>query len=311
MDFSSFEDPEEEDEESADDGPRISEFDAPTALLPIPRAVKGAPSPKSPLKHSLAPDPSLPHFASSASPNYFSPKSREKGKFDETKPKMYGKLLALLLVIPIFFLSNAVPMEGFITSFVIYICFYLYGYTLNIQQLRRRKGKRGFNWFQILVRSPWWTVKILIRMLPAALLWFFGLLFFNWLLSFGYPSVKAGFLGSRWSMGFVNFPPRSWGGLVLGLWALACWMAMIFTRLGTRSAVMGFNFAYRSIYRGIRHLKDEEGAGLVNRDAYLHPASARCGIILLILLGAFLLASLTVYLALGGADWGPIFIARL
>ena len=224
---------------------------------------------------------------------------------------MYGKLLAILLVVPIFFLSNAVPMEGLIVSAIFYAGFYLYGYILDIQQLRRRRGKRAMNWFQVLVRSPWWVAKIIIRMLPIILIWFFGLLLINWLLSFGYSSVSAGFLGSGWQMGFVNFPPRSWGGLVLGLWALLCWMFLIFTRLGTKSAQLGFDCAYRSIYRGIRHLKDEESAGPVNRDAYMHPGSAKCGIILLILLGAFLLASLTVYLALRGTDWGPIFVARL
>ena len=65
------------------------------------------------------------------------------------------------------------------------------------------------------------------------------------------------------------------------------------------------------VYANCYILKDEESAGPVSRDAYLHPASAKCGIILLILLGAFLLASLTVYLALRGADWGPIFVTRL
>ena len=279
--------------------------------MPIPRAVKGTPSPKIPVSRSLAPDPSLPHFASSASPNYFSPKAREEKKFDEAKPKMYGKLLALLLVIPIFFLSNAVPMEGLIVSAILYACFYLYGFILDIQQIRRRRGKRTLNWFELLIRSPWWAAKILIRMLPAILIWFFGLILFNWLLGFAYSSVDAGFLGSGWKMSFVNFPPRSWGGLVLGLWALLCWLALLFTRLGTKSAGVGFDCAYRSIYRGVRHLKDEESAGPVSRDAYLHPASAKCGIILLILLGAFLLASLTVYLALRGTDWGPIFVTRL
>ena len=279
--------------------------------MPIPRAVKGTPSPKNPLKSSATPDPSLPHFASFASPNYFSPKIREEKKFDEAKPKMYGKLLALLLVIPIFFLSNAVPMEGFIASIILYACFYLYGYTLDVQDIRQRRGKKAFNWFQILVHSPWWTIKVLVRMLPLILVWFFGLILFNWLLGFAYSSVRANFLGSGWSMAFVNLPPRSWGGLVLGLWALLCWMALLFTRFGTRSAGIGFDCAYRSIYRVIRHLRDEESAGPVNRDAYLHPVSAKCGIILLILLGAFLLASLTVYLALRGTDWGPLFVTRL
>lgn len=224
---------------------------------------------------------------------------------------MYGKLLSLLLIVPIFFLSNAVPMEGLIASVILYACFYLYGYILDVQRLRRRKGKRDLNWFQIFLHSPWWTVKILIRMLPAIFIWFFGLLLLNWLLGFEYPSVNAGFLGSGWQMKFVNFPPRSWGGMVLGFWALLCWICLLFTRLGSKNAGVGFDCAYRSIYRGVRHLKDEESSGPVSRDAYLNPVSAKCGIILLILLGAFLLASLTVYLAMRGTDWDPIFIARL
>ena len=100
-------------------------------------------------------------------------------------------------------------------------------------------------------------------------------------------------------------------GIVLGLWAAACWLALSFSRFGTKSAALGFDCAYRSIYRGVRRLRDEESSGPVNRDAYLHPVSARCGIILLILLFAFALASLTVYLALGALDWGPVFIARI
>ena len=287
------------------------EPDAPTSLIPIPRAVQGKASPKNPLKGSLAPDSSLPHFASATSPDYFAPKIREEQKFDEEKPKMYGKFLALLLLIPIFFLSNAVPMEGMTVSIILYAAFYLYGYILDVQELRRRRGRRALNWFEVSLRSVWWTVKILVRLIPIAAVWFSGDLLLNWLLGFHYPSVEAAFFGFKWEMKFVNFPPHSWGGLVLGLWALLCWLALIFSRFGTKSADVGFRCAYRSIYRGVRRIKDEESAGTVNRDAYLHPGSARCGIILLILLFAFALASLTVYLALGALDWGPVFIARL
>ena len=310
--MSSFEDPEAEEEEEEEEEPAgtASEPDAPTTLLPIPRAVQGKSSPKNPLKGSLAPDPSLPHFASAAAPDYFSPKIREERKFDEEKPKAYGKLLALLLLVPIFFLSNAVPMEGMITSIILYAAFYLYGYILDVQALRRRRGRRALNWFEAAVKSVWWSVKILVRLIPITAVWFGGLLLLNWLLGFHYASVEAGFFGLG-RMKFVNFPPHSWGGLVLGLWALFCWLVLIFSRFGTKSADLGFNCAYRSIYRGLRHLKDEESSGPVNRDAYLHPGSARCGIILLILLFAFALASLTVYLALGALDWGPVFIARI
>ena len=145
-------------------------------------------------------------------------------------------------------------MEGLIASVILYACFYLYGYILDIQQIRRRRGKRALNWFELLIRSPWWAAKILIRMLPAILIWFFGLILFNWLLGFAYSSIDAAFLGSGWKMSFVNFPPRSWGGLILGLWALLCWLALLFTRLGTKSAGVGFDCAYRSIYRGIEQM---------------------------------------------------------
>ena len=311
MDLSSFEEPQEEEEEEEGPWKPSCEPDAQTTLIPLPRAVQGKSSPKNPLKGSLSPDPSLPHFASSASPNYFSPKIREERKFDEEKPKMYGKLLSVLLLIPIFFLSNAVPMEGMITSVILYGAFYLYGYIVDVQEMRRRRGKRALNWFEVSLRSVWWVVKIFVRLIPIIAVWFSGLILLNWLLGFHYPSVEADFFNLGWRMKFVNFPPHSWGGLVLGLWALLCWLALIFSRFGTKSANLGLNCAYRSIYRGIRHLKDEESSGPVNRDAYLHPGSARCGIILLILLFAFTLASLTVYLALGALDWGPVFIAHV
>lgn len=102
-------------------------------------------------------------------------------------------------------------MEGLIVSAILYACFYLYGFILDIQQIRRRRGKRTLNWFELLIRSPWWAAKILIRMLPAILIWFFGLILFNWILGFAYSSIDAAFLGSGWKMSFVNFPPALLG----------------------------------------------------------------------------------------------------
>lgn len=242
-----------------------------------------------------------------------------------------GRLLAVILTVPIALMCACLPVAGAITGIVLLWLARSRGYSLHAQILRESKhgGKRKRDGVVAVVSFPWHLLHGLLSCLPAAGLWTLCYIIANLLGTTltSSPTALSGItLFSRsFTYSLLAGAPRAVGGIMLGLAAAAAWLVCTCTGTAPTPALTGFASAWNSIKHGFTAVKSAgydgdvndfpPDAGAVGYRAGANPNSAGgtgrhspLGILLGILLAAFIVAATTAFFVMPSVDWSPLLL---
>ncbi|MCI1935604.1 MAG: protein kinase [Bifidobacteriaceae bacterium] len=243
-----------------------------------------------------------------------------------------GRLLAVILTVPIALMCACLPVAGAITGIVLLWLARSRGYSLHAQILRESKhgGKRKRRDGVVAVVSfPWHLLHGLLSCIPAAGVWTLGYIIVNLLGTTltSSPTAMSGItLFSRsFTYSLLAGAPRAVGGIILGLTAAAAWLVCTCTGTAPTPALTGFASAWNSIKHGFTAVKSAgydgdvndfpSDAGTVGFRATPDPDNVMgmgrhspLGILLGILLAAFVVAAVAAFLVMPSVDWSPLLL---
>lgn len=224
----------------------------------------------------------------------------------------HGRALAWFFAIPLTVLCAGLPVWGAAVGlFVLWIAA-VYGYGVLAQRKREQRhgGARGSDALMAVFLGPFHLVRATIRLIPGILVWLLCLLLSD---CFAFLPIDLGqttghVIGlTAVRLAFLGGTPRSSSGLLTAGFGLIAWLLLSQTNLGSPQAHLGFDAAWTSLRRGVAHIRDNADDA-EDEDLLDHPASARLGIALLLLLVAFLAAAVMIFATLPAIDWSPLAV---
>jgi serine/threonine protein kinase len=245
-----------------------------------------------------------------------------------------GKTLAIILVIPIVLMCSWLPVGGAIIALFLTWLAAARGYSIHSQIMRESKrggGKKRIDGALNVMSAPWHLLRALLAIIPKAVLWALIYTLANLLTITlaGVPTVTSAItlFSHTFTFGMVAGAPQSLSGAVLAASAALAWLVTTALTSSPSPIATGFASAWASIRRGIARVRDSDKNQSSDTDAQVDAQIAEngmplpteqegrasvnshhsaAGVTLLILLIAFAIAAITLFLVAPSIDWSPI-----